>query len=140
MAKKRTLTNSTLPAPTKPMRRSPPKKSIEERGAIAKKARRTRSPGAAAKRFERGFGSLERVEFIQSLPCIVCGRGPVEAAHAKSRGAGGGPDDLLPLCGGPDGHHAEQHRIGVRTFEKRHGVNLKASAAVHARLWARLSA
>ncbi len=38
----------------------------------------------------------------------------------------------LPLCGGPDGHHAEQHRIGEATFDKLHHID---SMAIAAGLW-----
>jgi len=36
---------------------------------------------------------------------------------------------IVPLCGGPDGHHEEFHRIGHDTFEKKYGIDLKAVAA-----------
>jgi len=52
--------------------------------------------------------------------------GAVQVCHIKTRGAGG--DDrknVVPLCGMA---HDEQHRIGIPTFEKRWGVNLKAEA------------
>ena len=48
---------------------------------------------------------------VRMLPCCICGRCPVDAAHIVSRGAGG-PDarwNLLPLC---RIHHQEQHKIG----------------------------
>ena len=69
-------------------------------------------------------------EFIRGLPCIlatteVC-RGPIEAAHVRSRGAGGSDfDNLVSLCGW---HHQEQHRIGVRSFEYRYRVRLRPLA------------
>ena len=53
-----------------------------------------------------------------------CG-GQVEAAHAKSRGAGGDRRHLIPLCAA---HHAEQHRRGVRTFEHLYDLDLRAEA------------
>ena len=80
-------------------------------------------------RFARAFGSKERVRQIQQSPCLVCGKVPSEAAHVRSRGAGGGPDDLVPLC---SGHHSEQHTAGTKTFEKRHGLDLRAEADKHA--------
>jgi len=57
--------------------------------------------------------------------------GPVQVCHVRSRGAGG--DDrgnLVPLCAGA---HEEQHRIGIRSFQARWGIDLTAEAA---RLWA----
>ena len=68
--------------------------------------------------------------WIRHHPCTigrmgVC-RWPSDAAHVRSRGAGGlDAGNVVPLC---PIHHAEQHRIGIRSFEKNHGVDLKAEA------------
>lgn len=79
----------------------------------------------AAKRFEVAFG--ERGALVRKLPCLVgqgC-YGCIEAAHARSRGAGGTRRDLVPLC---FAHHSEQHRIGRQSFELKHGLNLADTA------------
>lgn len=123
----------------KPMKRGkslargkPLKKSGMRRGRSQRSARsgghlfpRRRDPQYAA--------------WIRAQPCLLAGRsdwfccvGRIEAAHVKSRGAGG--DDhanILSLCWG---HHIQQHTIGSRSFEKRWGVDLKAEALA---LWAR---
>lgn len=81
----------------------------------------------ARKRTEwaRVYGSTERVQFIKALPCCVssCDRRPCENAHAKGGGMGRKADArfVLPLC---TKHHRELHNIGVRTFEKRHAIDL----------------
>lgn len=82
------------------------------------------------------------VDWIRSLPCncagklveepgdpfrmvILCKR-RVEAAHIRSRGAGG--DDrgnLIPLCGN---HHGEQHAKGIRSFATKYRLDLAAEA------------
>ncbi len=50
--------------------------------------------------FAEDFYSQEFVDFIHSLPCALCGiRRNVEAAHVRSRGAGGKAKDVVPLCG-----------------------------------------
>lgn len=61
---------------------------------------------------------------------------PIEVSHirtAANAGTGLKPHDAsaVPMCGGfgPLAHHAEYHRIGHDSFEKKHGVNLKAQAA-----------
>lgn len=60
--------------------------------------------------------------------------GKIEAAHVR-RGTDGGigskPGDnwTLPLC---SGHHAEQHRIGEQSFEKKYRLSMKQIAE---RLW-----
>lgn len=71
------------------------------------------------------------LEEVRRLPCAVCGRGPVDPAHIKSRGAGG-PDtleNLLPLC---RSHHTQHHRIGWVRFCD---INPKAHRALVARGW-----
>lgn len=82
-------------------------------------------------------------EWIQGYACLLRGRDskircPLgvfgsECAHVKSRGAGG--DDIgncVPLC--PD-HHQEQHRIGIQSFQKRHGIDLYFIAADLGRIY-----
>jgi len=71
-------------------------------------------------------------ERVQRLPCCVCRRrightyGPAEAAHVKSRGAGGGEvGNLVPLC---HHHHERQHRMGIKSFQAHYGVNLALEA------------
>jgi hypothetical protein len=44
----------------------------------------------------------------------------------RSRGAGGRAKDIAPLC---SACHAEQHRVGIETFQRRHGIDLAAEAA-----------
>lgn len=70
--------------------------------------------------------------WIRSLPCFVwtgcVGRkwGWTEAAHVKTRGSGGTDrNNLVPLC---HAHHAEQHAVGIRQFEQRHGLSLRTVA------------
>lgn len=52
---------------------------------------------------------------IRSQPCVVCGATPSDAAHIKSRGAGGDDtaDNLMPLC---REHHRIQHADGWPAF------------------------
>lgn len=60
-------------------------------------------------------------------------RAVIHACHVRSRGAGGRDyGNLVPMCAT---HHQEQHSIGQRSFEKRHGVNLKALAAYYQGLY-----
>lgn len=74
-----------------------------------------------------------KAEWIRTLPCIACGTNyRIEAAHAKSRGAGGTSDHLVPLC-----HkcHRHQHQVGVQTFGDEHGFDLMDVAADYHRAW-----
>lgn len=79
--------------------------------------------------YARNFG--DRAEIVRAMPCIAAGRGsecwgPVEAAHVRSRGAGGNRRDLVPLC---SAHHRRQHQQGVETFSLRHHLDLAAEAS-----------
>lgn len=93
--------------------------------------RRTRlRPVNRERRLERyaaAFG--DRGELVRAMPCICLGNechGPIEAAHTKSRGAGGSRRDMVPLCAR---HHRRQHDRGIQTFEHETGVDLRAAAA-----------
>lgn len=83
------------------------------------------NPRRKRERFERAYLSPAYVAFIRWTGCVVrgCNRTPVRACHRKSRGAGGTWRDLF---GGCDDHHAEQHAVGNREFERRHGLDLAA--------------
>lgn len=83
------------------------------------------------KRWEDAFGSEAYVQWVKGLPCIVedCERRDIECAHVKSRGAGGGPEHIVPLCAL---HHREQHDRGVETVQDEWGLDLDLEAA---RVW-----
>lgn len=68
-------------------------------------------------------------KFVRSHACCVpdCIQGPIDFAHVKSRGAGGGDETGVSLC---REHHTEQHAIGIDTFQHRHGIDLLAIAEV----------
>lgn len=34
----------------------------------------------------------------------------------------------ISLCGGPEGHHSEQHRIGERSFQEKYAIDMQALA------------
>lgn len=69
--------------------------------------------------------SSKYLDFIRSLPCVLCGDNvSVEAAHIRfadaradkrQTGMGEKPDDVwtLPLCGR---HHRVQHEMNERAF------------------------
>jgi hypothetical protein len=68
--------------------------------------------------------SPAHLAFIRSLPCIVCFRERnIEAAHVGRRGMGQKCSDLetLPLC---SLHHREQHRIGLRQFQRSYELDI----------------
>ena len=87
-----------------------------------------------AENFVRCFHSLERVEFVKSLPCLVgapsC-KGSVQNAHVVKDGSEGasrkgGYRCIAPLC---RFHHIEcLHRSSQEAFEKVFGVDLQNEA------------
>ena len=105
-----------------PQRKKPPKFGTREE--------QREFPGHRA--WVRGFG------------CCVpgCDLGPIEFAHVRKglpegeqAGIAQKPHDKwgISLCGGPRGHHAEQHQLGELTFAKKYGLDLAALAKEFAR-------
>ena len=81
----------------------------------------------SAKSFARIYGSKERVAWIQAMPSVVSGRTPCVNAHTVSGGMGRKADyhTIVPLT---DAEHRELHQIGVKSFEQKYRVDLKALA------------
>ena len=80
-----------------------------------------------ARRYTQAFGP--HAEYIRTLPCAVASEeceGRTEAAHVRSRGAGGTAKDLVGLC---HFHHRQQHDMGVTTFQRTHSIDLVRLAA-----------
>jgi hypothetical protein len=83
--------------------------------------------------------------WVRKHHCCVpgCKRTPIECAHVRlgtDGGAGLKPSDrwAISLCAH---HHREQHSIGEASFEREHGIALKALAEEFARQsphWRRL--
>lgn len=85
----------------------------------------------AKKRHRESYGP--KAVWIRSLSCAACGTTrAVQAAHAKSRGAGGTSEHLVPLC---FACHAHQHRVGVETFGREHGFDLLGLARDYHTAW-----
>ena len=80
----------------------------------------------------RIYGPPERVEFVQNLGCIICGQ-PAVNAHTATGGLSRKADytTIANLC---HAHHDESHR-GVKTFERKYGLDLKAVAASVEAAW-----
>jgi hypothetical protein len=99
---------------------------------------------------ERAYG--EKAAWIRAQDCCACqcdgnydGK-PQAAAHTASGGTGRKADasTLVALCQTRlscitdemvEGCHEQSHRIGVKTFEKKWGVDLKAKAADYEARW-----
>lgn len=87
----------------------------------------------------RAYGSAERVQWVKSLPCLVCGATPSENAHVYTGGMGRKADaaKIVPLC---LIHHAEQHAYGNRTIEDDYWLDLRAEAARIEAMWRMVAA
>jgi hypothetical protein len=84
--------------------------------------------------------SAGHLTFVRGFVCSVSNthghecQGKIEAAHVRIGTDGGTalkPSDCwaIPLCAS---HHAEQHRIGERSFETKYKISMKAIAE---KLW-----
>lgn len=85
---------------------------------------------------EEGKRSPAHRAWVRGHQCSVpgCALMPIECAHVRTGTDGGTgikPSDrwCISLCGGPEGHHSEQHRLGEDSFARKYGINLKALAA-----------
>jgi len=118
-----------------------------------KKSRRAKPKGLKRSRMKRynakrgGHAFPKNVDeayraWIRGRQCLIAGRAPrwvslhnrcegvTQAAHVRSRGAGGvDHQNLLPLCAL---HHHEQHEIGKLSFEARYVLSLRDEAEL---LW-----
>jgi hypothetical protein len=73
----------------------------------------------ARMRYAGGAEKFENCEYILQHMCNSAVRG----CHVKSCGSGG--KDVGNIYPGCDSAHDEQHRIGIRAFEKRWQLNLR---------------
>ena len=74
------------------------------------------------------FKSQKHRDYVRTFACCKCGEtAGIEVAHVRIAGDGGmgkKPSDYfcVSLCGGPDGCHAKQHRMGEVSFWRGHNV------------------
>lgn len=108
-----------------------------------KKPPRAKNLARSADTYTRCYHSQERVEFIQSLPCIVTGCvKPSENMHIEGDGASrkANYDKIVPCC---KGHHTTRtdslHQLGREEFEGTHMVDLAALSLDAERTWRRFA-
>lgn len=98
---------------------------------------RPRNPARRAKEWARAYHSPERVQFVNSLRCVVgrsCG-GAMENAHIKGGGMArkGAYELTVPMC---HHHHIDVlHAVGSATFARAYDLDLPALAAATERAW-----
>jgi hypothetical protein len=101
-------------------------------------APKPKAPNKSAKereKFARQYHSVERIEFVKWLPCIVTLKSPCENVHTETGGMGRKADytTIVPMIS--EKHH-ELHDIGVETFLRKYPhVNLRRSAAETEQKW-----
>ena len=129
---------NAAPKPRKSRKRAPKglkRSRIRARGKRSKRSGGNLFPGYIDEAYRT---------WIRGRQCLIAGRAPrwvslhnrcegvTQAAHIRSRGAGGADhQNLLPLC---VLHHHEQHEIGKLSFEARYTLSLRDEAAS---LWKR---
>jgi hypothetical protein len=100
--------------------------------------RRTAPPRPRRKRkkvdFDRIYGGVERVLWIQRQPCVITGEFPCVTVHVKGGGVSRKADyrwtvPMIPVM------HDELHRIGIRSFEARYNVDLELAAIACQQAW-----
>lgn len=67
---------------------------------------------------------LKYIDWIKSLPCIICQFTFSDPHHTETGGKGTKASDYtcIPLC---SAHHLEVHTTGKQTFQKKHNINFK---------------
>lgn len=97
-------------------------------------APRKKNSGRPAHKSAPGY-----LQWLRGRPCLLADKGgcdgKIVAAHVDYAGDKGMATKVsdryaVPMCGGPNGHHACQHNAGWRTFEANFKVDcLEASKA-----------
>lgn len=107
-----------------------------KRSLTSGKPMKARKSDPKKRRFA-GLRAPEYLAWIRTLPCYLSGAhtclGDVEAAHVKSRGAGG--EDLgntLPLC---RGGHLDQHTRGIVSWAAQYGLTVADLKRIAAQYW-----
>ncbi len=120
------MKRSAPPRRRTPLKRGKPPTRKARLRAITKDARKK------LMRFERQFGSEERVDWMQAQHCCICGTRPVDCHHVKTRGAGGTADDMVPLC---RTCHQIWHSRGRAWFENEFDIDAGVLAQRYTRWW-----
>lgn len=122
----------------------------QKRVKVAKKWERTRAKIGVAVPKPRRIREPEYRKWINELPCLLVQQDPcdgfmdaarhivTECAHVRGKGAGGGDEQCVGLCGK---HHRwgkySLHNLGVEAFDKHWGVRVRKTARELRRLYLR---
>ena len=112
------------------------------RKAPVPKATHRRQPSKVEQeKFEREFGSKERVEWTQQQPSVASGKRPCVNAHVdpgvglpSGTGRRGDYRWIVPVT---EEEHTEMHAHGEKTFQARYGIYLPGKAREHQERWRR---
>lgn len=111
-----------------PLSMPAPRERREPKGLRRSSGVKKENKPRLAKRRAETFSDCARMARL--LPCAICDRPPPsDAAHVRSRGAGGKDEgNVVALC---RAHHRAMDDIGcgIKTFEKRYGISLEVVAS-----------
>ncbi len=122
------------------MRRTPLKRGKQPKRSTKPIKRRQKLRVKGKSRFPRRRNKAYR-EWLYELCCVLAGHpmhfcwGQTECCHLKSRGAGG--DDVGNCWPGCAWAHVVQHDMGIKSFQKKYGIDLTAIAKDLGARWAR---
>jgi len=103
---------------------------------VSRQQRLKRKLDRTEARFARHFGSLQRVEFIRSLPCEVTGSTAlIHNAHTRSRGAGGTYRDIVPLQWRVHRDFDEMSEAKFELIYQRTKQSIRDRAPMYQQLW-----
>ena len=104
-------------------------------------APRHKNRGRTAEKSAPGY-----LKWLRGRRCAACVLAKAEQSerteaahvdHGGDKGMGTKASDrfAIPLCGGPAGHHAEQHRLGWHTFEGKYHFDARMVASMYWSNW-----
>ena len=69
--------------------------------------------------------SQKYINWVKTLPCVVCGKSPCDPHHPKIKSFCGGTTKcsdvyVIPVC---HEHHVEGHSIDWQSFEAKHNID-----------------
>lgn len=80
-----------------------------------------------AAKLAREYHSIDRIEWVRSLPSVISGKKPCVNAHVRTGGTSYKADYIWIVPMTNDEHH-ELHQHGIKTFAAKYAIDLDAAA------------
>ena len=77
-------------------------------------------------RKQKRYVNKKHLDWVhEECGCIICGR-KARGHHIRTKGAGGGDEQVVPLCSAPDYlvNHHDEAQGKKKAFEKKYGCDL----------------